>query len=90
MARRLSGRRGSPSSRTASVVLTLGAKVGPSIANRDAFNRGGADFAGLPAPMCYVESILLASRFAAGTAIVADAGPGIADGFVEHLAYSFM
>lgn len=70
--------------------LALGAKIGPSIANRDAFNRGGADFTGLPTPVCYVESILLASRFAAGTAIVADAGPGVADGFAEHLAYSFV
>lgn len=68
--------------------LALGAKIGPSIANRDAFNGGGADFAGLPTPMCYVESILLASRFAAGTAIVTDGGAGTADGFVEHLAYS--
>jgi hypothetical protein len=40
--------------------------------------------------MCYVESILLASQFAAGTAIVTDTGPGTADGFVEHFAYSFV
>ncbi len=70
--------------------LAMGAKVGTPVTNRYALYRGSADGAGLATAVSHREGVLLASRLATRTEVVADAGTAISDSAFEHPAYALV